>query len=108
MSNPRCASVKRGDSFTLACVYKEDGIATSLAPYTLRAQVRTPSMTLVEELIVAVADQAAKPGHFELSAANPVQWPMNLLLCDIRLQDAQGVVRTSISFEIPVEQNITH
>ena len=34
------APIKRGDTFTLACTYKQGGVAYDVTNYTIRSQVR--------------------------------------------------------------------
>ncbi len=98
--------IKRGDTFTVACTYKEDGIPTSVAPYTIRAQVRNSRLKLIAELVVSKANQSESPGVFTLSGGE-IDWNPSQYQCDIEFVDNEGVVRSSQTFNIPVEQDIT-
>ena len=60
---------KRGDSFTLACVYKLDGVPTPVTGMTIASQIRTISGDLIAGLTYTMANQALYPGAFTLSAA---------------------------------------
>lgn len=104
---PTIQSIKQGDSFSLACVYKENDLPYSVAQFTIRAQVRDSSDTLVQELSVSKADQATNPGVFVLSAGIISGWPIDLLRCDIQFSEEQ-TVRSTQTFMIPVEEDVTH
>lgn len=101
------APIKRGDSFYLACVYKQNNVATDVDQYTIRAQVRDSSDNLVQELIVQKANQTTNPGVFVLSAGIISDWPIDLLRCDIQFSEEQ-TVRSTQTFMIPVEEDVTH
>ena len=105
---PMISPVKRGDTFTLACTYKQNGVAVSVADFTIRSQVRDSSGDLVAELAVSKADQVAYPGVFVLAAADPMNWPVDILSCDIQFSDSEGVVRSTQTFQIPVVEDVTH
>lgn len=105
---PMISPIKRGDTFNLACTYKQNGVAYDLTNFTIRSQVRDSSGALIEELAVAKADQATNPGVFVLSAADPMDWPVDVLSCDIQFSDAEGVVRSTQTFQIPVVEDVTH
>lgn len=104
---PTIQPIKRGDTFTLACTYKQNGVVYDVTNFTIRSQVRDSSGALVEELAVTKANQAANPGVFVLAAADPMDWPVDLLSCDIQFSDAEGVVRSTQTFQIPVVEDIT-
>lgn len=99
--------IKRGDSFWLACVYREGGVPFSVENFTIRAQVRDSSDNLVQELTVSKADQSTNPGTFALSAGIISSWPIDLLRCDIQFSEEQ-TVRSTQTFMIPVEEDVTH
>lgn len=99
--------IKRGDTFILACTYKQDGVPTSVELFTIRAQVRDSSENLVQELNVAKPDQEVSPGVFVLSAGQINDWPLDLLRCDIQFSDEEGVVRSTQTFYIPVVEDVT-
>lgn len=104
---PTINPIKRGDSFLMACTYKQDGVSTSVQPYTIRAQVRDSSDNLVQELTVEKADQTTNPGVFILSAGVISAWPIDLLRCDIQFAEGQ-TIRSTQTFYIPVEEDVTH
>lgn len=91
----------------MACTYKQNGVATSVSAYAIRAQVRDSSDALVQELSVEKADQTSNPGVFILSAGIITSWPIDLLRCDIQFTEGQ-TVRSTQTFYIPVEEDVTH
>ena len=104
---PMISPIKRGDTFTLACTYKQNNMVYDVTNFTIRSQVRDSSGALVEELTVAKADQTEHPGVFVLSAADPMDWPVDVLSCDIQFSDAEGMVRSTQTFQIPVIEDVT-
>lgn len=98
--------IKQGDSFILACKYKQDGVAVSVELYTIRAQVRDSSENLVQELAVSKANQTTNPGVFTLSAGIISSWPIDLLRCDIQFSEGE-TVRSTQTFFIPVVEDVT-
>lgn len=104
---PMISPIKRGDTFTLACTYKQNGVVYDVTNFTIRSQVRYSTGALVEELTVTKADQTTNPGVFVLAAADPMDWPVNILSCDIQFSDGDGVVRSTQTFKIPVVEDIT-
>lgn len=105
---PMISPVKRGDTFNLACIYKQNGVAYDVTNYTIRSQVRDSEGSLVSELAVAKADQTTNPGVFVLSAAGATAWPIDVLSCDIQFSDSDGVIRSTQTFKIPVVEDVTH
>lgn len=97
---------KRGDSFVLACVYKQDGVATSVALFTLKAQLRDSSGVLVQELGVSKANQTTSPGVFTLTAGATGSWPIDLLRCDIQFTEGD-TIRSTQTFEVEVIEGVT-
>lgn len=99
--------IKRGDSFILACTYRQNNAPTSVEQFSIRAQVRDSSDNLVQELSVTKADQSLNPGVFVLSAGIISGWPIDLLRCDIQFSEEQ-TIRSTQTFYIPVEEDVTH
>ena len=99
--------IKRGDSFVLACTYKQNGVAHDVTDYNIRSQVRDSTGALVEELTATKANQTTSPGVFVLSAAAPNEWPVDVLSCDIQFSDSEDVVRSTQTFKIPVIEDVT-
>lgn len=106
-TTPTIEPIKRGDSFNLACEYKENNVPVGVQQVTIRAQVRDSSDNLVQELTVQKADQSANPGVFVLQAGTISGWPIDLLRCDIQFSEEQ-TVRSTQTFMIPVEEDVTH
>jgi hypothetical protein len=104
---PIISPVKRGDTFTLACTYKQNGVVFNVTPFTIRSQVRDSSGALVEELTATKANQTTNTGVFVLSAADPMDWPVDVLSCDIQFADGDGIVRSTQTFKIPVVEDVT-
>ena len=80
---PTIPPVKRGDTFNLSCVYKEQGVPANLTQYTINSQLRDSGDNLVQTLVVTKADQSSLPGAFVLSAIDTSVFPIDLLRCDI-------------------------
>lgn len=91
----------------LACTYKQNNVATDVTNYTIRAQVRDSSDNLVQELTVAKANQTTNPGVFTLAAGAIDSWPLDLLRCDIQFSEG-ATIRSTQTFYIPVEEDVTH
>lgn len=101
------APIKRGDSFILACTYRQNSVPTSVELFSIRAQVRDSSDNLVQELSITKADQLTNPGVFVMSAGIISSWPIDLLRCDIQFSEEQ-TIRSTQTFYIPVEEDVTH
>ena len=96
---------KRGDTFSLSCVYKVDDVATSVSTITIQAQLRDSDGDLVQELTVS---KPVGTGQFVLlaTAAQTQNWDLNLLKCDIQFTQ-NDVVRSSSTFFVNVTEDIT-
>lgn len=96
---------KRGDTFTLTCTYKVDGVATSVTALTIDSQIRNQRNQLIQELTVT---KLVGTGQFTLvaSAENTTEWPVSVLRCDIQFSD-NGIVRSTQTFDISVVEEIT-
>lgn len=97
---------KRGDSFALACVYKVDGIASSIVGKTITSQIRTNELALVATLTAIPDNQSVNPGHFRLVGPSTTSWPVAGLRCDIQIVEA-GVIVSTDTFLVPIVQDIT-
>lgn len=99
---------KRGDTWSLDCTYKRAGTPTSIETISIRSQIRKSDYTMVTELNVAKADQAATPGKFTLTpkVADTKTWPLGSLICDIEFT-MNGVVLSTETFSIPVVEEVT-
>ena len=96
---------KRGDTFTLTCTYKVDGIATSVSALTIESQIRNQRDTLIQDLTVT---KLVGTGQFTLvaSTADTTEWPVSVLRCDIQFSEG-GVVRSTQTFDISVVEEVT-
>lgn len=99
---------KRGDTFSLKCTWKVDGIPTDITGLTITSQVRAANGTLIAELAPVPDNQTANPGGYALVAINPDTsgWPVGNAYCDIQIDD-QGIDRSSDTFVIPVIEDVT-
>lgn len=101
------APFKRGDTFSLACTWKEGGVPSSVAGLVIASQLRTHgAMDLVATLAVVVDDQSVAPGAFALVALDTTAWPTGAMICDIEISQ-DGIVRSSESFLVPVAEGVT-
>lgn len=96
---------KRGDTFSLSCVYKVDDVASSVSAIDIKAQLRDSDTDLVQELAVS---KLVGTGQFVLlaTAAQTQNWDLNLLKCDIQFTQ-NDVVRSSSTFFVNVTEDIT-
>ena len=106
----KLSPVKQGDTFTLGCTYRENGIAVDITNFTIRAQLRDSTGDLVLELPVAKANQTTNPGVFVLGANTPPNpaFPIDELQCDIQFSDSEDVVRSTQTFFVPIVEDVTH
>lgn len=102
------APFKRGDTFSLACTWKVDGVPASISGLTITSQIRSVSGALVAQLRVVADDQTASPGKYALVPVNPDTnlWPIGDNYCDIQIDD-QGIDRSSETFVVPVIEDVT-
>lgn len=98
--------IKRGDSFNMSCVYKENGVPANLTQYTINSQLRDSGDNLVQTLVATKADQTSLPGAFVLSAIDTSVFPIDLLRCDIQFVEGE-TTRSTQTFFIPVEEDVT-
>ena len=103
---PTISPIKRGDTFNMSCVYKENGTPANLTQYTINSQLRDSGDNLVQALIVTKADQSSLPGAFVLSAIDTSVFPIDLLRCDIQFIEGE-TTRSTQTFFIPVEEDVT-
>lgn len=96
---------KRGDTFTLTCTYKVDGVPASVAALTIDSQIRNQRNQLIQELTVT---KLVGTGQFTLvaSAEDTTDWPVSVLRCDIQFSES-GVVRSTQTFDISVAEEVT-
>ena len=96
---------KRGDTLTLTCTYKVDGVATSVTSIDIDSQIRDSQGNLIQELVVT---KQASTGVFTIlaTATETSLWPVSVLVCDIQFSEG-GTVRSSQTFNIVVNQEVT-
>ena len=96
---------KRGDTFTLTCTYKVNGVATSVADIDIESQIRNQRDALIEDLTVT---KLVGTGKFTLvaTAVETALWPVNVLRCDIQFSQG-GTVRSTQTIDISVLEDIT-
>ena len=102
---------KRGDTFALSGVFRQNGVAMQLATQSIRSQLRTSTGQLVATLTASIdPDQTVNPGRFYLALADPslsatFPAPANLY-CDVEVHDG-GMVRSTETFVVPVVPDIS-
>lgn len=104
--SPTIAPIKRGDSFNMSCIYKENGVPSNLTQYEINSQLRDSGDNLVQTLVVTKADQFSLPGAFVLSATDTTVFPIDMLRCDIQFIEGE-TIRSTQTFFIPVEEDVT-
>ena len=99
---PTLPPIKRGDTFLLACVYREGGIPASLTGYTIRSQMR--GQDFVTTLEAVIGNQTTAPGSFTLRAIDVL--PVGVHECDIEFATG-GAIRSTQTFLVPVQEDVT-
>ena len=96
---------KRGDTFTLTCTYKVDGVPTSVTSIDIDSQIRDNRGALVQDLAVT---KLVGTGEFTLiaTATETSNWPTSVLRCDVQFSKG-GSVRSTQTFDISVAEDIT-
>lgn len=109
-SIPILPDFKRGDTYQLTCTYKGDGTtASSVAAFTIAAQLRTSAGTLVAEMTITKLTQSgATLGQFTVEPTDPdtTGWPLGRLEMDLEITEA-GVIRSSETMVQPVVKDVT-
>ena len=98
---------KRGDTFSLACTYKQGGVPFDITYIDIKSQIREATV-LVTELNVTKANQSTNPGVFILTPAQDetVSWPLGNLICDIQFTES-GVIRSTETFYVAIIEQVT-
>ncbi|OGB70426.1 MAG: hypothetical protein A2496_14290 [Burkholderiales bacterium RIFOXYC12_FULL_60_6] len=98
---------KRGNTFSLACTWKDGGVPTSVSGLTITSQLRAQgTLNLVATLAVLVSDQVISPGIFALISGDTKLWPVGTMVCDIVITQGD-IVRSSESFWVTVAEGVT-
>jgi hypothetical protein len=111
MSQLTTPPFKRGDTFALSGVFRENGNAVPLSGQAIRSQLRTSTGVLVASLVDSIyPDQTVNPGRFYLALADPAgssvfPAPANLY-CDVEVHDG-GMVRSTETFIVPVVPDVS-
>lgn len=100
--------IKRGDTLVLTQTYFVDEVPTDITDITIKSQLRTVADVLVVELTATKLDQTAYPGVFTLTLPEGGALTVGNLYCDIEFSDSFDVVKSTETFIIPVEKDITH
>lgn len=95
---------KRGDTFQLELSVSNNGEAVNLTGWTIASQVRSKSK-LISTLAVEYTDRVL--GIYRLRDNNTSDWPLGMLVCDIKYTTDDGQIVHSETFEIEVQRGIT-
>lgn len=103
---------KRGDSYQATCTYRGDGTnPSSIAGFTIAAQLRTPSGGLIADMVVTPLTQSgATLGKFTLTKDKiyTAKWePSDSYEMDIEITDVAGIKRSCETFNQPVVKDVT-
>jgi hypothetical protein len=107
-SNLKLPKFKRGDSFKLICTYRVAGELEPLDDYEIRSQIRTSKGDiLVADLEAEVSNTSI--GEFILTptVASTSAWPLGEHVMDIEIVDPSGNTKSSDTFILPVEKDIS-
>lgn len=96
---------KRGDTFTLSCLYKVDGSPSSVDSIDIQCQLRTSTGSLVHDFVVT-KDVAIGSFVISASALTTSSWPVTVLRCDIQFTEVDNV-RSTQTFFVKVDEEIT-
>lgn len=98
---------KQGTTFALAVELLpviNDIPVIDLTDYTVKSQIRTGALTLIDDLeVVPLANTTV-----QLFASNTAAWPVGPALIDILMEDDTGLVLTSATMSIKIINRITH
>lgn len=98
MADQQIVSFKRGD--TLAYMITWEGAVAS----ELKSQIRDKSGNLIAELSI---EETGTPGTFRVSISDTSSFPLGPLLTDIQRTSESEGVRSSETFVIFVEKDVT-
>lgn len=96
----RTGTFKRRVRITL-----EDGSPQDITGWTISSQIKTTAYAAVSTL--TVSDRVDASGQFVLTDTSTSDWPLGLLHWDIKLTDADSVVRHTQTVTIKVEREVT-
>ena len=99
---------KRGDSYSLTCVYKESGYPVSVEDINIRSQMRDGGDSLLTEFNVVKGDQVTDEGIFYLSPSDEdtSTWKPGTYYIDIEFE-VDGVVTSTATMKQVVIKDIT-
>jgi len=96
---------KRGDTFSIKCTYKENGIPVSVSEFDIDCQIRNKRGALIATL-VDTKQELTGVFTLEPTIADTSDWPVDVLKCDIQLSE-NGVIRSTDTFLVVVSEEIT-
>lgn len=107
MSRTSQIRFKRGDTFRFsATVTDTAGTAIDITGWTIRAQVRTDSMALIDEAVITVTNAAG--GEYQLTVADTTAWvPRETYAMDIQYIDSGGVKVSTETLYVSVLEDVT-
>lgn len=99
---------KRGDTYSLSCVYKENGVPVSVEDFDIRSQIRDGRNQILTELVVEKGDQTSDVGLFYLTPTDPdtTLWPTGTYYIDIQFSK-DGVINSSQTMIQKIIKDIT-
>lgn len=100
---------KRGQTFSYAGQILNNGAVMSFAGWQISAQLRSNyGRQLVQQLTTRFVDPGT--GLVEISATDEqtAAWPVQILVMDVRLEDAAGQVVLSDTLVINVVERVTY
>lgn len=104
------ATIKPGDTYELVGEFEIDGVVQDLTYITITSQLLTHSGVLVSSCtITKISDGAGgfKSFKMTLTPAQTANFPVGILMQDIRYTFADGAVETSPTFGVAVEKKVT-
>ena len=98
-------SIKRGDTFTRRYHVSKNGVDVDLTGYSLSSDIRKPNGDLVAALSIVAIDLAH--GRFDIAPIATDNWPLGVLLWDVKMVNALDEITHSITRKVLIEASIT-
>lgn len=100
---------KRGQTFAYAGQILNNGEVMDFTGWSISAQLRTSgTRKLVQALSATFVDAATGVVSLSATAEETTDWPLQLLVMDVRLQDPGGNVVLSDTSTINIVERITY
>lgn len=97
---------KQGDTYIVSCQLTDnDDQPINITNFTIRSQVRTPTDDLIAELTITKTD--SELGMFDMEETDTQSWPVGCQFQDIEYTDGDGIIVSTQTFKIDVQQDIT-